>query len=161
MEITKQTRPIEYDLNYSEAKQWYESGNETLRNLAIGRFPELEKPQLPKSWEELKKTQFIFQKYTNFDLADEDWFCLTEQNNSINAFKKLSYLREVYRQGWVPDWEDTNNLKYSIVKDRNYIKCNSCYYHIKFLTFQDRETAEQFISNFKDLIEQASPLLFG
>ena len=106
------------------------------------------KPKLPKTWEE---------------------FC---EHNKVNinvprghlALMQLHQLRDCYRQGWIPDWSDCEN-KYCIIYDSIY--CNTNYNHSiavhthtnEFLTFQSREIAQEFLNNFKDLIEQAGDLI--
>ena len=106
------------------------------------------KPKLPKTWEE---------------------FC---EHNKVNinvprghlALMQLHQLRDCYRQGWIPDWSDCEN-KYCIIYDSIY--CNTNYNHSiavhthtnEFLTFQSREISQEFLNNFKDLIEQAGDLI--
>ena len=80
------------------------------------------------------------------------------------ALMQLHQLRDCYRQGWTPDWSDCNN-KYCIIYNGLY--CNTNYNHSiavntytrKFLSFQSKEIAQEFLNNFKDLIEQAGDLI--
>lgn len=77
---------------------------------------------------------------------------------------QLHQLRDCYRQGWVPDWSDCKD-KYCIIY--NGIYCNTNYNHCitvntgtrEFLSFQSKEIAEEFLNNFRDLIEQAGDLI--
>ena len=77
---------------------------------------------------------------------------------------QLHQLRDCYRQGWIPDWSDCKN-KYCIMYSGIY--CNTNYNHCiycnistrEFLSFQSREIAQEFLNNFKDLIEQAGDLI--
>ena len=75
------------------------------------------------------------------------------------AYMQLHQLRDCYRQGWVPDWNNSMTNKYCInfLKDKYtiYMYNNSRY----FLSFQSREIAEKFLKNFKDLIEKAGDLI--
>lgn len=71
---------------------------------------------------------------------------------------QLLVCREVYRQGWKPDWEDTS-VKYVIRNNDNKID-KGCYNSISFiLSFQSREIRDEFLENFKDLIEEAKELI--
>ena len=72
---------------------------------------------------------------------------------------QLHQLRDYYRQGWVPDWEDTKSIKYCIRYADNKYTIMTCCVSVKFLSFQSREIAEEFLNNFKDLIEQAGDLI--
>ena len=101
------------------------------------------KPQLPKTWEE---------------------FC---EHNKVNinvprghlALMQLHQLRDCYRQGWTPDWEN-NSSKYSIITTKNVeFKIIEAVYRNAFLSFPTYEIAEEFLNNFKDLIEQAGDLI--
>ena len=71
---------------------------------------------------------------------------------------QLHQLRDCYRQGWTPDWKN-NSYKYSIIrKDKEY---SIAYYFSTpcFLSLPSYEIAEEFLYNFKDLIEQAGDLI--
>jgi len=126
-------------------------------------FKEIKK-ELPKSWEELEDASGyypnssapIFSKNTK---KYKLYFKTKEQAQASIALAKLSQLREVYRQGWKP--ESNAGVKYSIRKIEQKLEIIN-YYEIRyFLSFQSEEIAEEFLNNFKDLIEEASPLLFG
>jgi hypothetical protein len=128
-------------------------------------FKEIEK-ELPKSWEELGFIAGKMVMYdtklktvnTNADTAPRNTFATEEQAEASIALAQLSQLREVYRQGWKPDWNDTNP-KYVIEFNQNGIHKNIWYSLNNFLSFQSKEIAEQFLENFKDLIEKAKPLM--
>ena len=76
------------------------------------------------------------------------------------ALMQLHQLRDYYRQGWVPDWNSINENKYSIISDemKVYIIQNVLLAPC-FLAFQSKEIAEEFLNNFRDLIEQAGDLI--
>jgi hypothetical protein len=128
-------------------------------------FKEIKK-ELPKSWEELEKVDGYFvtvngfvKPLTNFSIKYKNVFTTKKQAQASIALAQLSQLREVYRQGWKP--ESNAGVKYSIRKIEQKLEIIN-YYEIRyFLSFQSQEIAEQFLNNFKDLIEEASPLLFG
>ena len=74
------------------------------------------------------------------------------------AMAQLSQLREVYRQGWEPNWEDKSE-KYVIYFYDNKIDKTSFQWTCKFLSFQTPEIRDEFLNNFRDLIETAKPLM--
>jgi len=71
----------------------------------------------------------------------------------------ISQLRKEYRNGWIPDWANREQVKYCIEFYNDEI--NTYIYKIiaRFLSFQDEETRDLFLENFKELIEKAKPLL--
>lgn len=127
-----------------------------------------EKPKaLPKTWEEVERikghhvTSNCYIALTSISPADhvKNTFETREQALASIALAQLSILREIYRQGWVPDWSQKDK-KYCIAHfstDELIIEswCERNY----FLTFQSIAIAEEFSKNFRDLIEQARPLM--
>lgn len=125
--------------------------------------------QLPKSWEELETVIGFFttnnsnvrEMHEVLTVSDnKNLFVTEEQAEASLALAQLTQLREVYRQGWKPNWND-DNFKYSIIFYKGSLNADWCIKVNNFLTFQSEEIRDQFLENFKDLIEKASPLLFG
>lgn len=132
------------------------------------------KPQLPKTWEEFCKNYSRKKDECYIDMScqivrlvyeidrdkDSDKNILPSKQaaESHLALMQLHQLRDCYRQGWIPDWKN-NYPKYSIVrKDKQY----SIAYYLGtpcFLSFPTCEIAEEFLNNFRDLIEQAGDLI--
>ena len=132
------------------------------------------KPQLPKTWEEfckqnvirggehyidsfsgiIKKTSIGTMRNCSFDRN------ILPNNQAAEAhlaLMQLHQLRDCYRQGWVPDWNGYS--KYVIVKNRGKYDVFTSNWASRFLTFQDTETAREFLTNFRELIEQAGDLI--
>lgn len=126
------------------------------------------KKELPKRWEDLNivKGWWVTEQSNlqtancNAEKDNENIFTTKEQAKAAIALAQLSQLREVYRQGWVPDWKDCKE-KHAIIKLNGAICINTLSTRGYFLTFQSAEIRNEFLKNFKDLIEEASPLLFG
>ena len=74
------------------------------------------------------------------------------------AFLKLRVLRDIYRKGWKPDWND-KSVKHviKVSADSPIIYGDFCVR--SFLSFSDTMTAYLFYENFKDLIWQAKDLI--
>ena len=139
-------------LSLGKAKEYYEAGGE-LRNIALQAFGkgEILDIVLPNTWEEYLK---ILQKEDNtkYNLA-----LVAHQSETAQAYMKLRYLRDYYRQGWEPDWFDYEQRKLCIVENDG-LEVDECYQFRQFLAFQTRELAEQFLDNFRDIIIKADVL---
>lgn len=126
--------------------------------------------KLPKSWEELGRINGHWVDDDSNILSVVLSLAITENSNIFAtesqakasiALAQLSQLREVYRQGWEPHWNDTNEPKYCIKRIGGMINTRTYFGLDTFLSFQSPEIRDEFFKNFKYLIEEASPLLFG
>lgn len=151
-----ETRCIEISLE--TAKRWYKQGGE-LMDMARGVFSLEEMGySLPRSWveyeEELKRL---------YGLVSHDRY--DDPNPQIAAVKKLLLLRDFYNNHWKPKWGDIIDDKFAIVMD--YKKDTGKFeYSVKrvyrpdsFLVFNNPKYAEEFLNNFRELIEQAGDLI--
>lgn len=126
------------------------------------------KKELPKTWGEcIAKIRDL--EYIDRNCIYKATFSAETASNHINdipiglgkpmlALCKLLVCREVYRQEWKPDWSDCK-IKWTIsYTDGNiigmaYIKTS------RVLSFQSEELRDQFLENFRDLIEEAKELI--
>ena len=130
------------------------------------------KPQFPKTWEEfceqntIKRSEcYLDTSSCIIDMWDGKRDISSDRNVLPNkqateahlALMQLHQLRDCYRQGWEPDCKGYN--KYVIFKNRDKYDVFTSSWGIRFLTFQDRERAEEFLTNFRELIEQAGDLI--
>lgn len=153
-----ETRYIELSLD--TAKRWYEQGGE-LKDMALGAYTLEEMGySLPKNFEEFLETldqwRIILHKERYEDL-----------NPQIAAMKKLILLLTFYNNGWQPNWKEMVEDKFSII--RNYIKETDEYKYgveVKYsptystwLVFKSKKLADEFLNNFRELIEQAGDLI--
>jgi len=131
-------------------------------------FKEIKKG-LPKSWEEIEKLQGFFVSSGSRVRMTSDNAQIIEHNRNIFATKEqaeasialaqLSQLREVYRQGWKPDYESDAQEKWCVRFYANDEQVEFCSIANYFLSFQSKKIAEQFLENFRDLIKKAKPLM--
>lgn len=109
------------------------------------------KPLLPKTWLEFVETQ-------NYDKSQ----IITRVPQDITlrhiALIQLHQLRDCYRCGWVPDWTD-DCAKWCIECSGNKIEVTYYYSASHILSFQSPRLANEFLNNFRDLIEQAGDLI--
>ena len=132
---------------------------------------------LPKTWKEYCETYPIREReswisdigkilYINA-LPNTKRNCTVDRNllpnekyaEAMLALCQLIQLRDCYNDGWIPDWTNQNAVKYCIeVQSNNII---SCTYNVtsNFLAFKTEAIRDEFLNNFKDLIEIAKPLL--
>lgn len=136
-------------------------------NLSEGKivFKQVKKA-LPKTWEELKVIRGYYVGADSFIREanctslghNKNTFATKELAEASIAMAQLSQLREVYRQGWEPNWEDESE-KYIIEFVSGKIDDNIYYGTCQFLSFQSAEIRDKFLENFASLIETAKPLM--
>ena len=159
-----ETRQIELSLD--TAKRLYEQGGE-YRDIALTAFKEHELvgDSLPKTWDEYcakhgeDGDKIKASLNTAYMTINKHIFSDYKQVQAHIALIKLHLLRDEYRQGWKPDWKDTGELKYLILKLGNKLDVIEIRTTQSFLTFQDDKQAYEFLTNFRDLIEEAGDLI--
>ena len=137
------------------------------------------KPKIPKTWEEFCKIKNLIESETYINANSK---CVTiegcfkiERNyyNDRNilpskkaaeqhlALMQLHQLRDYYRQGWLPDTSKKYTIGRHYYSNTKHIELGIIIYHntFKFLSFQTEEIAKEFLTNFRDLIEQAGDLI--
>lgn len=158
------TRQIELSLD--TARRWYEQGEE-LRELALGAFSEKELigDRLPKTWDEYcaKQGEVGDKIKASLDIAymtiNKHIFSDYKQAQAHIALMKLHLLRDEYRQGWKPDWRNVDESKFVIEMVANELSINNYGITRYSLSFQDEKRADKFLTNFRDLIEEAGDLI--
>ena len=131
------------------------------------------KSQFPKTWEEfceqnmIKKSEYYLDPSSYIlELYNDERDVFSDRNvlptrqaaEAHLALMQLHQLRDCYRQGWEPDWNNDCD-KYIIVKNRDIYVVFGGNWTNQFLSFQDRERAEEFLTNFRELIEKAGDLI--
>ena len=157
------------ELSLDTARRLYEQGGE-YRNIALTAFKEHELigDRLPKTWDEYcakhgevgdKIKASLDSAYTTINrYAFSDY----KQTQAHIAMIKLHLLRDEYRQGWKPTWTD-KSTKYGVVwntlSEKKKLIVAWHVYAPLFLSFPTEEIACEFLTNFRDLIEQAGDLI--
>lgn len=173
--MTREERSIKISLD--KAREWYNQGGE-LKELALSAFSkeEIKASILPKTWEEFcemhpveedgeeyyidvdSNTSYVYKGVRNPEFY-KNVLPSKEAAEAHLAYMQLHQLRDCYRQGWLPDWEDNNQYKYCIEFEDNeynifiYRNCRH------FLAFQSQKLAAEFLIRFRDLIEIAGDLI--
>lgn len=147
------------------AKRWYEQGGE-LKEIALGAFSEKELigDGLPKTWDEYCAKHGDMSVIIKASLGtayvalNKHVFSDYKQAQAYIAMIKLHLLRDEYRQGWKPNYK-VLQYKYAIEYVRSCELAVDIYQTPRFLSFQSREIAEEFLTNFRDLIKEAGDLI--
>jgi hypothetical protein len=150
---------------------------EALTAIVSALFKEYEKQnELPKTWEEfckrnpLKMGECLMGSYSNICIteavgisrdADEDrnYYTSKPEAEAFLALMQLRQLRKCYVGDWEPNWENAYESKYCVNLVRNNFQIDKYWEASHVLSFPTQELAEQFLTNFKDLLEIAKPLL--
>ena len=151
-----ETRYIEISLD--TAKRWYEQGGE-LKDMALGVYTLEEMGySLPKTFEEFLG---VLERW-NIAVPEQLY---NDAIPKIAAVKKLILLRNFYNNHWNPEWGDLMDDKYAIDIDYDTNTGKFVYSVMRvykpyfFLVFNNRKYAEEFLENFRELIEQAGDLI--
>ena len=129
--------------------------------------------ELPKSWEEFcenfpfKKGECVISYYGTIDNIDAEARYKQSVNTLPNketaeaflALMQLVQLRDCYRQGWTPDWEDDEQQKYSVITYSGEVCTETRITTKGVLSFQSEEIRNEFLENFRELIEEAKELI--
>jgi hypothetical protein len=153
-----------------QVPQGYEIDKEN-STFELIKFKKIER-KFPKSWEELENIRGCFVdiscKLVNVIKGDtkevnKNIFATEEQAQAAIALAQLSQLKKVYREiekGEI-DWKNNHQKKYVIIGKEKNITKDAFFMNNYFLAFLQQETRDLFFENFKDLIEQAKPLMVG
>ena len=135
------------------------------------------KPQLPKTWEEfceqnnIKKSEYYLDATSCIILIPDGKRCSSSDRNLLPskeaaeqhlALMQLHQLRDCYRQGWIPNISDDCNkygIKWNFLSLKEEPIVVWCNHDPRFLSFPTYEIAEEFLTNFRELIEQAGDLI--
>lgn len=82
-----------------------------------------------------------------------------KDTEAIAAFCKLIMLRKDWIENWEPDWTNNEEVKFDICATDNRIVTGACYLTSRSLSFPTEEMRDKFLDTFRDLLEQAKPLL--
>ena len=133
------------------------------------------KPPLPKTWDEfceqnlIKRGEYFLNSFSTSEQGTCETIRHKDSDRNILPNKQateqhlvlmqLHQLRDCYRQGWTPDWNNSIQNKYVIYNLEGKFTISPYYCHSHFLAFQNEKRAEEFLTNFRDLIGQAGDLI--
>ena len=142
--------------------------------VAVVTFRE-KKRKLPKSWEEfcemfpikegecyINEISVVSERDNGLNrLSDCDKSSLPDRATAeaVLALCQLIQLRNCYNGDWVPDWNNESQIKFVITFANNIIS-NQYFSHScsEILYFKSEEPRDEFLRNFRPLIEKLKPL---
>ena len=128
------------------------------------------KKELPNTWEKciakIKDLEYI-DSNGDIDEVDFNFGIVYDHVNDIPkglgkpmlALCQLLVCREVYRQGWKPNWTNREENKYCIINEIDKIVKSTSLFTSNVLSFKSEEIRDKFLKNFKELIEEAKELI--
>lgn len=146
---------------------------EIVDGVAVVTFKEKDR-YLPKSWEEFCKMYRSTNVGESFIMTDSSIRTpgftvdrrVTEDKNllpdrvtaeAVLALCQLIQLRNCYNGDWVPDWTD-NKSKFTIDFIESKMYAGEVRGYNTHLFFKSRNLRDEFLRNFRPLIEQLKPL---
>ena len=91
-------------------------------------------------------------------LAEPNIITSKEYAEAFLALMQLVRFRDIWNEGWTPDWKN-NSIKYTIGVYKANIHSSDYNYNSEILAFKTEELRDRFLETFEDLIETARPLL--
>ena len=175
--ICKEVKIMKDNEKKGTVAEMYACANDELKKVLESKFSKEElgiKKELPDSWEEfveqneIKNTESYITDLSDICNVDKDRVRFPSEDRNILpnketaeaflALMQLIQLRDCYRNGWEPNWDD-DFCKYTIVNMKGKIDMKEPISHSSILSFPNPELRNTFFSNFKDLIETAKELI--
>ena len=147
---------------------------EIVDGVAVVTFREKER-KLPKSWEKfcemfpVKPKEFYITDFSEVAERTEvgDYRGIEEDKNmlpdrataeAVLALCQLIQLRNCFNGDWMPDWTNWAEDKFVIDMYSGDVTTDSYNSAMSFLYFKSEELRDEFLRNFRPLIEKLKPL---
>ena len=133
------------------------------------------KKELPKTWQEFcysndrkpneafisngSEINCVIEQHERKFYQDRNLLPSKQAAEQHLAYMQLHQLRDTWREGWLPDWKDDKQEKYIILQYKGEYQIRQYKNTSYFLSFQDEKRANEFLTNFRELIEQAGDLI--
>lgn len=141
--------------------------NKAERDALIKELQAMTFNELPKRWYELGVVEGFYvneycepEEIINTSVCEESrsTFPTSDQAEASIYLAMLMQLRDVYREGWLPDWGDEDESKHCLVLEENQWRHMALETFSETFSFQTKERAELFLENFGDYLEKVKPL---
>ena len=130
-------------------------------------FTEIVK-KLPITFKELGRVSGFYFDNTSHLIQQKDVYAVIANKNifptqieaeACLALSQLCQLRNAWNDGWVTNYSDNSNPKFTIKNWHNKIDRQMSNYANSILSFKTEKLRDDFLICFKDLIEIAKPFL--
>lgn len=91
-------------------------------------------------------------------IVDRNLLPSKEKAEAILTLCQLIQLRDCYNDGWVPDWTNSQELKYVLILINNKWVVELRTTLACMFAFKSEELRNQFLENFSDLLDKIKPL---
>ena len=122
-----------------------------------GNQYQLDKNKIKEMCKQVLPTSFceVESKY----MEDRDLASLHHKySDKLETLSKLLYLRDIYRNGWTPDWNNSNT-KYIIYPVNKILVKTTNNISNRIFSFQSGEIRDKFYINFKEMLEEVKDLI--
>ena len=159
-------------LDFKTAEKLWNSENADIKKLILSAgYSEKDFNQKPIQFNDIDKPRgYIFSDKGDYRAVrwkrQDESYCLSPLFRTITdcetalAISMLGWLMKEYNQGWEPNWLDTEEIKYCIVRKffdktgKNNFIVREAKYEYCYLTFKTKRIAEKFLMDQEDLILQ-------
>ena len=161
-------------LTLEKAKEWYKKGGE-LKEVALQAYKEEELKEVrPGNWAEYVEQMrgeigYYIANDSNIKsfnycnsagaIFERNLLPTNELARAFRAYMQLISLHKAWVGEWKPDWKNDCQSKYCVAYEYDAIKIFSYGHTNRSLSFPTREMANEFITCFKDLLEEAKSLI--
>ena len=141
--------------------------NKAERDALIKELQAMTFNELPKRWEEMKELNGYYVNSGAYTCGLLETYCGSNNRNIFPTdpqaeasiyLAMLMQLRDVYREGWTPDWTDVDRKKHCLVLEENKWRHMTLQTFSETFSFQTQERAKLFLENFGDYLEKVKPL---
>lgn len=157
------------NLSLETAKLMYKSEDLAIKQFALDNYSkeELEEPNLPMKWEDIKEidgyyidtdSNIRYYKTLNNKEINKNIFPTKEYAEASLALAQLLQLRQAWIGDWQPDYNNSSN-KFVIHVTKDTIGTDIMLYSQNLLSFPTFKLTHLFLETFRDLLEIAKPLL--
>ena len=124
--------------------------------------------KLPRAFKELERISgFYVDNTSSVDRQNDDYAIIANKNifptqieaEACLALSQLCQLRNAWNDGWVANYSDGSEQKFTIKNWINKIDRQMSNYSNSVLSFKTQKLRDDFFICFKDLIEIAKPFL--
>ena len=150
---------LDYELSYTTDGRYYTDIKPTLATKPY-IFEGFEQKALVPTFEEAwTETDRIYEPKSEYDKEEFGGYPSQDLANAAESLRRLLFLRDYYNEGWMADWNNSKQTKYTIEVYLDELWCESYRTNKKILSFKNDKIRDKFLEEQRELLEIAKPLL--